>query len=156
MNYLFVFLLIGFGSSILAQAKKQYYDNGQLKWESNWKDGVVDGVCRGFYENGQQRSEQNFIKGKRNGIERKWYKNGQLEYEWNYKADTLWVGTQKWWYDNGQIHIEENYRADGKQDGVKRVWHENGKLKQRMIYEGGEAKSEKCWDENSNELDCEE
>ena len=154
MNYLFVFLWIGFSSSILAQAKKQLYDNGQLKWESNWKDGLVDGKCRGFYENGQQRSEQNFIEGKRNGIERKWYKNGQLEYEWNYKADTLWVGTQKWWYDNGQMHIEENYRADGKQEGVKRIWHENGNLRRRMTFKDGEATSEKCWDEDSNEVEC--
>jgi len=182
MKYLFVFLIAclsfnSFGQNryhkdstttidntfVLKSTKKAItglvyttYDNGQLKYESSWKDGVVDGRCRSFHENGQPRGEQNFKNGKRHGIERKWYENGQLEYEWNHKDETLWVGQQRWWYDNGQLWIEKLYDENGKQNGIAKSWYASGQLKYEMKYKADTLISQKCWDEDGNVIQCPE
>ena len=42
-----------------------YFENGQIGWEENWKDGTPDGKFIYYYENGQKRYEKH-------------YKNGEL------------------------------------------------------------------------------
>ena len=63
-----------------------------------------------------------------------WYKNdgkdGQLSSKGNYKDDKM-EGLWKWYYKNGQLKSEENYI-------------------------NGEIISKKCWDEDGNEIECEE
>jgi hypothetical protein len=44
---------------------KEWYENGQLRWEKNYKDGKLDGLARGWYKNGQLRWENNYKDGER-------------------------------------------------------------------------------------------
>ena len=39
-------------------------------------------------------------------------------------------------------------------DGVWKVYHENEVLSMEGLWENGELISEKCWDENGNEIKC--
>ena len=44
---------------------RRWYDNGQLKYEGNFKDGERDGLWNFWDENGQTKWEQNWKDGKR-------------------------------------------------------------------------------------------
>jgi hypothetical protein len=128
----------------------------------------VTGIVREWYKNGQLRYEFNYKNGKLNGLQRWWYENGQLGKEYNYK-DSLqrkWTmeqvktlielylninegkedGLQRGWYENGQLEYEYNYK-NGEPD-VKRWWYENGQLMREWNF-----KDDKYWDEDGNEVD---
>lgn len=72
------------------------HENGQLKYEYNYKDGKLEGIARYWYENGKLRYEQNNKEGKLDGICKDWYESGQLSFECNFK--------------------------EGKRDGIARKW----------------------------------
>ncbi len=111
---------------------KQWYDNGQLRVEANYKDGKLDGVYKEWYDNGQLRVEANYKDGNRDGVYKQWHDNGQLRVEANYKDGEL-DGVSKQWYDNGQLRVDENYK-DGKLDGVSKQWYDNGQLRVEQNY----------------------
>tara|TARA_R110001606_G_scaffold382021_2_gene543548 strand:- start:841 stop:1275 length:435 start_codon:yes stop_codon:yes gene_type:complete len=100
------------------------YENGQLMYERNYKDGKEDVLLRGWYEDGQLKYECNVKDGKKDGLERWWHENGQLEYEYNYK--------------------------DGKKDGLDRTWYENGQLKYECNFKDDLLISEKGYDKDGN------
>ena len=53
------------GSSSVSddETKYSYYENGQIKYEGNYKDGKKDGKYTWWYENGQKQSEGNYKDG---------------------------------------------------------------------------------------------
>ena len=59
------------GTSIL------WYENGQMKFSVNHKQGELDGELKEWYENGQMALKVNFINGKKDGTENGWYESGQ-------------------------------------------------------------------------------
>ena len=117
---------------------------------------LLNGVVYAAYENGQLEFERNIKEGKRDGLQRRWHKNGQLEYEQNYK-DGKPDGLHRW-YKNGQLHQEENYKdgyvGEGEsgwyKDGLQREWYENGQLREEQNWKDGKLISEKKWDEEGN------
>ena len=108
---------------------RDWYENGQLQYDGNFKDGKRDSLCRTWYEDGQLMYDNNFKDGKRDGLSREWYENGQLKFEYNFK--------------------------DGKEDGLCRGWHENGQLKNEYNYKDGTLIDDRCYDENGNKIICE-
>jgi len=62
---------------------KDYYENGQLKMEANYKDGKLEGVAKFYYESGQLELEGNYKNDKREGINKEYYECGQLKLERN-------------------------------------------------------------------------
>ena len=62
---------------------------------------------------------------------------------------------RKWtrWHSNGKKKREGNYK-DGKEDGLWTQWYENGQKKKEKTYKDGKLISEKCWDEDGNEKEC--
>jgi len=91
---------------------REWYEDGQLKSECNYKDGKRDGAEKGWYEDGQLKYECNYKDGKRDGAEKGWYEDGQLKSECNYKDGKwdLWKG----WNEDGQLQF--NYK-DGRHAG---------------------------------------
>ena len=61
------------------------YENGQLKYKSNFKDGELDGLDESYYENGKLYIKSNIKDGKEDGLYEEYYENGQLKYKRNYK-----------------------------------------------------------------------
>jgi antitoxin component YwqK of YwqJK toxin-antitoxin module len=87
---------------------KRFYLNGQLEIEvffRNNKRIYNDGVHKEYYENGQISYLENYKDGKLNGLQKAWHKNGQLACEGNYideldlflKRDDNW----KCWDEEG-------------------------------------------------------
>ena len=56
-------------------------------------------------------------------------------------------------YENGKKKSEGNFK-DNKYDGFWAGWHENGQKSYEVTYKDGELISEKCWDKDGNERDC--
>ena len=111
---------------------REYYRNGQIEKEKNYKDGELDGKWILYYENGQIRNERNYKDGEKDGKQTYYYENGQIEEEGNYKD---WKEVGKWtsYYENGQIFGEGNYK-DGKRDGKWTTYNEDGSIKEVKEY----------------------
>ena len=131
---------------------REYYENGQLWYEYNYKDGKRDGLYRQWYENGQLWYEINYKDDKQDGLLRQWYENGQLETE-NYYKDGKSDGLGRGWYTNGQL-FGEYYYKDGKRDGLTRRWYQNGQLSREYYYKDGELISKRCFDVDGKLKKC--
>ena len=68
-----------------------YYENGQLTFKGNFKDGKPDGLSETYYENGQLWIKGNYKDGKKDGLEEWYYENGQLTQRANYKDGKLFL-----------------------------------------------------------------
>ena len=49
LTFLFLFSGSVFGQE---EVKKEYYDSGELRWETHYKNGKKDGLRTGWYESG--------------------------------------------------------------------------------------------------------
>ena len=78
------------------------YDNGQKRWEGNYKDGEQEGLWVAWHKNGQKLSEANFKGGKEDGLEVWWHENGQKRSEQNYKDGRKVEGSEKYWNSKGE------------------------------------------------------
>lgn len=93
---------------------ERWYDNGQLRLRTTYKDDKVDGLFE------------------------YWYGNGRLKMRATYK-DGKPIGLREEWHSNGQISFRANYK-DGKLNGLYEYWHKNGQIWSRVIYKGGKRK----------------
>ena len=106
----------------------EYYDNGQKEKEGTWIDGELDGLHTEWYENRQKKMEGTWI---------------------DRKLDGLWT----LWHVNGQKYSEATYKA-GELDGLLTKWDNNGQKYLEETYKENELISQKCWDEDGNEIQC--
>lgn len=79
---------------------KDYYENGQLKSEGKYSNGVKTGVWIYYYKNGRVNQKGLYI-------------NGNAEGEWN------------WYYKSGKLLRNENY-IEGYQDGILTEYSDSG------------------------------
>ena len=61
-----------------------HFANGQLAYEREYKNGLLDGLSISYHENGTKSSVGNFIKNQLHGKAAVWDQNGNLEAERNY------------------------------------------------------------------------
>ena len=88
------------------------HENGQIVGLSHYKDGKLDGLGTSWYENnGQKKFERNWKDGVRHGLCTHWEYDGQKNVETNYKDGKL-DGLRTWWYKNGQKKTEENLKDE--------------------------------------------
>jgi antitoxin component YwqK of YwqJK toxin-antitoxin module len=88
-----------------------YDEKVELWLKFIFKDGQKDGIYKEWYKNGQLRYERTYKNNKLNGVYRAWYENGQLRYERNYqdgKKDDNYKLTDK----NKQLQIITEYNND--------------------------------------------
>jgi len=132
----------------------EYYKNGRLRWEKNYKNGALEDISREWYENGQLKFEKNYKEGVRDGTQRSWDENGQLQFEYHYtyqinagereKNKLLGYvlygehlhGHQRGWHKNARLSFELHYNK-GVRDGLQREWSENGHLRFASVYDEG-------------------
>ena len=53
------------------------YENGEKKWEVNYKDGIKEGIQTDWYPNGEKMLEGMYKNGKKEGTWTMWDKNGK-------------------------------------------------------------------------------
>lgn len=61
-----------------------HFANGQLAYEREYKNGLLDGLSISYHENGTKSSVGNFLKDQLHGKAAAWDENGNLEFERNY------------------------------------------------------------------------
>lgn len=115
---------------------REWYANGQVKYEVMYYHGKRNGVETKYYENGQTESKITFEKGVRNGPAITYFESGQIEYKGKYKSnerDGEWVE----YYETGQILTKTDYQL-GEKSGVFEEYFENGQINIRGNYENNQ------------------
>ena len=148
---------------------KEWYENGELKIELNYINGVFDGLVVDdtydvkfdgnvssynnkllngdvviFYPNQNVQMFSEFKNGIPIGKTKLWYENGELWMEGNVINGLLVDGIVRMFYWNGQLEMEENYK-NNVLDGLRRGWDTNGQLKFEQTYDNGELIEEKYY-----------
>jgi antitoxin component YwqK of YwqJK toxin-antitoxin module len=131
---------------------KEYYDDGSLKSEGNYKNNNKTGKWKYYYPNGQLQETGEYVNGKPEGKWLWYYPSGKLLREMNYyegkpdgeiieydeNGNIVLKGEYiegkkegKWIYIVGDARQETSYNEDMK-NGWERIYSENGNL----LFEG--------------------
>lgn len=114
---------------------QKFYEDDNLEIESEFKEGILDGVSKSYYKNTKLEMEGSYTEGRKNGVFKEYYENGKIKSEINYSYD-LKEGLAKTYYSNGNVEAEGNFE-NGEEIGTTRVYYENGKLKEEIPYTNG-------------------
>jgi hypothetical protein len=90
---------------------KQYMSGGHVAMETNFKNGIKEGLTKTFYASGRLR--------------------GTLLYENGLREDSA-----KWYFEEGQLFRTTPYKRDTV-DGIQKQYFRNGKLKAIIGYKKG-------------------
>jgi antitoxin component YwqK of YwqJK toxin-antitoxin module len=93
--------------------EKNYYDNGNIKSESSWIDGIINDEFKIYHENGKLSCLCTYIDGTLQGS--------------LYIYDNKGVIIRKNTYVNGKLH-GFSYEYDSKGDIIKEMYYENAKI----------------------------
>ena len=107
-----------------------YSENGVV---GEYIKGVIQGPYRYWNTDGQLVYESNWKEGKREGKLTRWYNDGRLMYETVFKGGT---GTDIIYSQNGNILWEMNYKSEIRH-GNWCDWDFYSKKKQIMVYNEG-------------------
>ena len=111
---------------------------------------LKDGKLLDWFKNGQLKNETDFREGKQNGKASSWFESGQLKSEKNY-IDNKIEGKSLEWYENGQLKSDCSY-INGLHNGEISTYWKNGKIKRRDYYKVDKIQSGTCYDSLGNEL----
>jgi len=122
-------------NGLLNGEKKVFYKNGITKESSNFSNGNLNGLRKTWYENGAKESEEIYLNGILDSIQLAFHENGNIKHKLYYKKGKL-NGTIKTMYLNGNPSKEEIY-LDGNLNGKQIGWYENGNLQFERLYKIG-------------------
>ena len=108
---------------------KEYYDNGNLKFEGEYLNGQRNGKGK-EYRYDKLKFEGEYLNGQRNGKGKKYYDNGNLKFECEYLNGKEFIGNK---YDENR-NIEYKYN---KINGKGKEYFNNGELKFEGEYLNG-------------------
>lgn len=139
---------------------KEWYDNGQLKEQSNFIDNTTrTGKWLKFWKDGSKKLEADFKDGKVY-FENYWNEKGEQTLingiglyinEWNsFNSTTIYKTEYKNYLRDGKsktirkgvVSLEQEFK-EGKEHGITKSYYDNGNLKQETVYENGKAISTK-------------
>ena len=111
-----------------------WFENGTVRSEEFYSNGITVGTWKVWYDNGQLESEINFTTGK----SAHFYKNGNKHSEGGIAVGM--VNTGKWigYHENGNKNFEGTYTNEGQKDGVWTWYDETGKATTTQTYQNGE------------------
>ena len=141
------------------KVKKDYYENGNLKSELRYENGMLNGRSVWYLVNGKMHLEVTYRNDTMNGLLRRWHENGNLMEESWYKdgvqdsvfreyslkgilvAEGTYVdgalnGEFHRWYENEQV-FQEGQFVDGMMDGSWMVFYADGKLAAKADFDRG-------------------
>lgn len=103
------------GNFIRHGSDRNYYLNGQMKFEEHYREGKLDSITEFWYESGAKQGELPFKDGKPHGMARTWHPNGKK------KSEKPW--------EEGQLHgVSTEWDKQGRKVGEV-LWERNAKAK---------------------------
>lgn len=130
-----------------------YYNNGNIRYKTYYKDGVEKGQRKEYYQDGSLKGTKMVDGGVVSGSIITYHNNGKKETEAMYKngkADGLW----KVYYDTGEKKSEIPYSND-KINGVVKEFYKNGKLETIYNYVDGQMQGAAIWYFENGDKDIE-
>ncbi|WP_443633585.1 DUF1036 domain-containing protein [Candidatus Marifrigoribacter sp. Uisw_064] len=133
-NIILLLTLTLFTNLIIAQEKKEYYDNGQLRSIKNYVDTIEHGSFIEYYQDGTLSEKGTMKNGELDGAYWSYNKKGQLDDYATYK-NSYKVGPFKTFWETGELKEEGTYKSvyffDGEYDetirtGVYKAYLPNG------------------------------
>jgi len=110
------------------------YDMGTIIGEGIVKeDGSRDGYWKDYYPDGKLKAEGDYKNGKQVGEWKFYYPGGKLEQDGKFTNTGKFQGTWKWYYESDQLMREEEY-DNGLKDGMHTEYDENGKIVEEGEY----------------------
>jgi antitoxin component YwqK of YwqJK toxin-antitoxin module len=132
LNYILSLLMILVSMNISAQ--EIYLDYNGIYLASNMEP--YNGKFMEYYENGNIKGENQFVEGVLNGVTTLYFENGMKSEIRSYKNGRK-DGTWLVWNTQGIKVAEANYKNNRK-DGKWMIWDNEGKLIYEIYYEKGE------------------
>lgn len=86
---------------------KEYFENGELKIETQMVNGKPDGEFKEFYANGKLKRWENWKDGKKEGPAKLYYENGQVQSEFSFENNKQGP-FYKLYYEDGKLFAEFN------------------------------------------------
>jgi uncharacterized protein len=130
---------------------RQWYENGQLQFQTRYVDDLQDGVQKNFDELGNPTSEQNYTAGELDGPSYQWHAGTvQLATERNYNAGLL-NGLYRDWYANGQVSVQASY-VSGILHGPLQSYREDGQPLRAEEWVSDQLRSQERWSYDNNGL----
>ena len=118
------------------EIRKTFYENGKIKTERTFVDGIEHGPAKGWFESGQLEFEAFKENGLVQGLVKNYYENGNLRIENNF-IDQVKEGEEKLYYDTGQLAELNNYQ-NNQLNGLVEFYSEEGDLTDKVKYINGE------------------
>jgi len=113
----------------------QWFENGQLKEDCNYKVGKLDGEQIEYFSNGNLAKCYHYKEGKAHGKVQKWYEDGTVAYKSEY-ADDLIHGEEIYRFSNGEMQSKKFFQK-GVAQGLHQTWHDNGSLASLISFKDG-------------------
>lgn len=110
----------------------EYYENGSIKTQYSFKNGLQNGISKTFYENGNLKAEYPFVNDTIVGIVKEYYENGNISIIGSF-SDNMPEGPSKSYYETGEIENESVF-VKGKREGELKEYHKNGNLKTIVFF----------------------
>ena len=98
------------------EIRRTFYENGKIKTERTFVDGIEHGPAKGWFESGELDFEAFKENGVPHGLVKNYYENGNLRIEAEYNMG-IEHGSYKQWYENGMPYID-GQKKNGKLDGI--------------------------------------
>ena len=96
-------LIYKIDTDILFQGvRKEYYDDGTLAYEGQYKDGVMNGHSTSYYETGVLKTEGSMMNNKKEGDWKIYKESGDLEVLYHYQ-DGLRQGLATYFFEDGTV-----------------------------------------------------
>lgn len=128
-----------------------YHMTGVVSEESEYKNGVRDGVKSVFYVSGNQYSYEVYKEGKVHGGMTTYYDSGNVICEVSYNMGVL-DGIRRCYYEDGQIKSEENF-VNGSKDGKFRQYSPTRDVTDEIIWSMGKVVLARCKQANGRWID---
>lgn len=118
--------------------KCDYYDSGNLRYETPYKDGLKHGIQYEYRENGRVYSQTPYVEGKIHGIEYRYFENNRVKDEIPYKSGKKHGTEKEYLITKGKYFLRATHSyKEGKQHGKSYLYWSTGKKQSEMIYKNG-------------------
>jgi len=117
-----------------------YHPNGQIKTQSIYLDGLLNGLDEHFSAIGTRTSLFNFSAGKKSGNQYTYYPSGAIKEILFFDKGVL-KGENVFYYEDGKIRQRMQFNQLGQRSGTWTKFYSNGVLKERIVFEQGKVVS---------------
>ncbi|ASB50466.1 RDD family protein [Alkalitalea saponilacus] len=141
-----------FNFTLSSSLKKEYYENGELRFEGAIIESKKEGTCKWYYENGQLSELTVWHNDLPTGKILMYHPNGQKSTEAN-AVKGIKEGKAMLWHDNGQVS-EVLYYSNDLINGEYISYYPNGQIKEKGTFKNSEKIGDwKKYDEDGTKIE---